>query len=423
VQTYGGQTNHLNTVTALEDWAIRIETSHREGRSETIIGTPLVGDGIVQSLRNMAKARVLHVNKSHGVAYSQTTYVCAYLKANYPIEFFCALMSVRSQVMQPKDWASKASEYVQEAKTLGVEIFPPSVQHSTLGFHIANDKIYFGLNGIRGVGQGVARALVKARRTPFTDIYDFVLRMSSKVNRKAADALARAGAFDSMGYARQEMIDALPGLYDYKQAFTEHHERTAKNLLREQENIELKQIIERRTALRKQQARKTGLDLTAEEFEFLEASQGLRLHRTLKTEEPERPEITRHSKIRLGVKELIEQGYYLGCFLTQHPVRILYPQATPIGKLYIGCWDPIAGQVSARKDVVTRKGKKPMCFLEIADDTGTVEVVVFPRQFAELKAQGKLPEAGQLVLLTGKVESEDDTPSMVLNTVEIYKET
>ena len=61
-------------------------------------------------------------NRSHSISYSFLTYVTAYLKANYPVEFFCALMTTRSKSLQPKTWAQKAPQYIHEAKQLGVEI-------------------------------------------------------------------------------------------------------------------------------------------------------------------------------------------------------------------------------------------------------------------------------------------------------------
>ena len=73
-------------------------------------------------------------NKAHSVSYSVLTYISAYLKANHPVEFFCSLMTVRSKTLQPKTWAQKAPQYIQEAKVLGVEINPPSINASEMDF-------------------------------------------------------------------------------------------------------------------------------------------------------------------------------------------------------------------------------------------------------------------------------------------------
>ena len=360
-------------------------------------------------------------NKSHAVAYSYVTYVCAYLKANYPLEFFCALMTVRSQVMQPKVWASKASEYVLEAQELGVQVMPPSVNHSEQGFTIKNDKIYFGLNGIRGVGAAAANAIYKSRKSGYRSLGDFVNRSTSKVTTATAQSLAKAGAFDCFGVQRPDACEAIPLMYDYKRKLLDYHERVATNEQRQRENIELQKIIDRRNELKRIARLKSERDLDPEENYWLEENKKVRLHRTLKVEEPEPIEVPTSDRIRLDVRHMIEQAEYIGCFLGRHPVRILFPQAIRVNETYIGSRSPIAGQISSRKNVFTRNGRKPMCFLQLTDGTGTLEICVFPRQFAWLKEAGKLPEAGDLVMVKGKIESEDPQPKMILNDLTLYR--
>ena len=156
-------------------------------------------------------------NRSHSISYSFLTYITAYLKANYPSEFFCALMTTRSKSLQPKTWAQKAPQYINEARQLGVHINAPSVNASDLEFTISQNEIYFGLNAIRDVGKTAAKSIVRARgKVPFKDIFDFVARTDSqKVNTKTFLALTRAGAFDKMGYSRYELEEKYQNLYSY----------------------------------------------------------------------------------------------------------------------------------------------------------------------------------------------------------------
>ena len=193
-------------------------------------------------------------NKAHSVSYSMLTYISAYLKTHYPLEFFTSLMSVRSKTLQPKHWASKAPEYINEAKHFGVEINPPSVNQSSFEFTIANDEIYFGLNAIRDVGVTAARSVIKARqRTPFKSILDFVSRVNlQKVNTKVFEALVKAGAFDKMGYLRSELLENVEPIYTYLKNLEDYKQREIDVRLRDTENNRAIPLIERRNFLRKE---------------------------------------------------------------------------------------------------------------------------------------------------------------------------
>ena len=187
-------------------------------------------------------------NKSHSIAYSYLTYITAYLKANYPTEFFCALMTTRSKSLQPKDWAQKAPQYVNEAKQLGVEINPPSVNASDLEFTISQNEIYFGLNAIRDVGKTAAKSIMAARKTkPFKDIFNFIERVNTqKVNIKTFQALTKAGAFDKMGYLREDLLAKGQSIYDYYKDLQMYQERILEIKEREEYNSIVIPKIERR---------------------------------------------------------------------------------------------------------------------------------------------------------------------------------
>jgi len=216
-------------------------------------------------------------NKSHSVAYSAITYICAWMKANYPVEFFAALMSVRSQSMQPKDWAQKAPEYVNEAKLLDVHIHSPSVNASGLSFTIRENEVYFGLSAIRNCGKTASRCITSARgKTKFTDIENFVTRVNtSKVNTKVFQALVHAGAFDRLGYHRDELIEKTQEIYDYVKCLVAYAEREREIVVRNAEIAAILPLIEERDELRIKlkaslRKRKPGDKLTEEQSQRLE---------------------------------------------------------------------------------------------------------------------------------------------------------
>ena len=362
-------------------------------------------------------------NKSHSVSYSMITYVCAWLKANYPQEFFCGLMTIRSKSMQPMLWAQKAPQYIQEAKILGVHIKPPSVNGSKIGFSIDGDSIYFGLNAIRNVGITAARSVTQARgKKPFADIYDFLNRVRlQKVTTKVFQALVRAGAFDTMGYHRIELLNETTTLYDYVRGAVTCRERSLEITRREQENLELSTLIDRRDELRKIQKRKRDRDLTEEELDFVEETKGLRRKPALQPRPiPTKPILNRSKSIAISIDQLLEQAEYIGCFIGTHPARLIYPSATKITSLIEGMYSEVAGRVISLKVITTRKGSK-MCFMGIEDGAGIAEIVVFPNIYKKLVELECLPSEGDIVLINGKIEQTEPIVKLSGNRVRIYR--
>jgi len=142
-------------------------------------------------------------NKSHAAAYSVVAYRTAYLKANYPAEFMAA--NLTNEIAN----TDKLTEYIGEARSMGLEILPPDVSRSEAFFAVADGKIVYGLLGIKGVGEGLARAIVeeRAKRGSFASFIDFVERMGTQAaNRKTLETLAMAGAFGATGAARRAIV-------------------------------------------------------------------------------------------------------------------------------------------------------------------------------------------------------------------------
>ncbi len=145
-------------------------------------------------------------NKSHAACYALIAYRTAWLKANYPVEYMAAVIS---SVMNTKD---KVPFYVNQCHEMGIEVLPPDVNESDVGFTVVEGKMRFGLNAVKGVGVGAIESIVAARDDgPFSSIYDFCARVDSAlVNRRTLEALIKSGAFDSTGGTRRGMLEALP---------------------------------------------------------------------------------------------------------------------------------------------------------------------------------------------------------------------
>jgi DNA polymerase-3 subunit alpha len=145
-------------------------------------------------------------NKSHAACYAMISYRTAWLKANYPVEYMAALIS---SVMNTKD---KVPFYVNQCHEMGIEVLPPDVNESDVGFTVVEGKIRFGMNAVKGVGRGAIEAVIAARADgPFTSVYDFCARVDSQLaNKRTLEALIKSGAFDSTGDPRRGMLEALP---------------------------------------------------------------------------------------------------------------------------------------------------------------------------------------------------------------------
>ena len=143
-------------------------------------------------------------NKSHSAAYGLTTMRTAYLKAHYPGETMAAVLTSK---MGKTD---ELTRYIQECKDEGLAVLPPDINKSDMFFfNIPDEGIRYGLAGIKGVGEAVVEAILEEREVngPYNDLYDFVDRVDQKVsNKRVVEALIKAGAFDSTGYPRRQLM-------------------------------------------------------------------------------------------------------------------------------------------------------------------------------------------------------------------------
>ncbi|MDD5948673.1 MAG: DNA polymerase III subunit alpha [Lachnospiraceae bacterium] len=150
-------------------------------------------------------------NKSHAAAYAVVAYQTAWLKYYYPVEFMAALMtSVLGNT-------GKISAYINHCRQMGIEILSPDVNEGESGFSASKGKIRYGLSAIKSLGKPVVDSIIAERkkRGPYRDIYDFVERLSSReVNKRTLESLIKAGALDSLGATRKQLMQVYAKVLD-----------------------------------------------------------------------------------------------------------------------------------------------------------------------------------------------------------------
>jgi DNA polymerase-3 subunit alpha len=168
-------------------------------------------------------------NKSHAAAYAVLAYQTAYLKANFPVEFMAANMSNEISSVD------KLPLYIEEARSMGISIDPPSVNHSSKYFTVVEGRIVYGLLGIKGVGHGPAEEIIRSREEEgaFRDFMDFLDRVNLKmmamekgsklmesriVGKKVIELLIKTGAFDAFGQTRATLLENLEAAFEYAQS-------------------------------------------------------------------------------------------------------------------------------------------------------------------------------------------------------------
>jgi DNA polymerase-3 subunit alpha len=166
----------------------------------------------------LAKFANYGFNKSHAAAYAIVSYQTAYMKAHYPVEFLAASMTL--------DVANtdKVNDFRQDAKRLGIEVIAPSVQTSFRHFQTGDNRIYYALAAIKGVGESAVDHIIEVRRDePFASLEDFCLRIDPRqVNRRVLESLISAGALDCFGIDRAQLIGGLDRIVGYAQLAQEN---------------------------------------------------------------------------------------------------------------------------------------------------------------------------------------------------------
>ncbi len=319
-------------------------------------------------------------NKAHAVCYAVVSFRTAYLKCHYPREYMAALLT---SVLDSSD---KISEYIQAAREMGISVLPPDVNESFDGFSVSGRDIRFGLAAVKGVGRSFMKQLVAERETGglFSSFQEFCERMYDReLNRRALESLIKAGAFDSMGYRRSQLIQIVGAVVD---AIAQSRKK----------NIEGQ------------------MDLFGMGNDAVQDTQ-IAL--------PDIPEVSKRELLAME-KETT------GLYLSGHPMdeyRDLARQAQAASVRQIiddlsgesaqpqykdGMTVHLACVITAVRLKSTKNGSM-MAYVTVEDESAAIELVVFPRS---LQQCGAYLTEDSAVLLTGKIDArEDEAPKILLN--------
>ena len=277
-------------------------------------------------------------NKSHSAAYAMITFQTAFLKTYYPTEFLASLLTYEA------DNTDKIAKYIEEAKSLGIEILPPNVNKSDAEFTPIQDKILFGLSAIKGVGSKAIESIVENR--PFSDIEDFIKKVdTTKVNKKVLEQLIKSGAMDDFGYSRKALLHNIENI------------------------LEFKRKIEEKTNAIKHSA-------------SLFSNEDIQIQETL----------TIHNMPEFDIKTLLEYEYQtLGFYVSAHPLdpfkndiqKIKYNLSSDLENI-ISQEGLFVGKIDSLKVKISKKGNK-FAIATLMDFHGKIDIMIFERDLEKLE--------------------------------------
>ncbi|MCD7921359.1 MAG: DNA polymerase III subunit alpha [Clostridiales bacterium] len=316
-------------------------------------------------------------NKSHAAAYAVVSYQTAFLKYYYPVEFMAALMT------SVIDKSVKVAEYIQVCRQMDIAVLPPDINEGQSGFSVSGTSIRYGLSAIKSVGRPLIEVLIGERKSggKFRSLKDFIERTAGKdVNRRAIENFIKAGAFDGLGGSRRQMMMVYGSVLD--------------------------SVIQQRK--RSMDGQMSLFDLVPEE----EKSQF----------EIRFPDVSEYPKEEL----LAMEKEVLGIYVSGHPLEEYEAKwrknITHVTSDFV--LDEETGEVIARdgdrtmiggmiaaKTIKYTKNNQTMAFLTIEDLYGTVEVIVFPRDYEKYS---RMMEQDAKVFVRGRVSVEDEKNGKVI---------
>lgn len=317
-------------------------------------------------------------NKSHAAAYAVVSYQTAWLKYYFPVEYMAALMT--SVIDNP----SKVSEYIYACRQMNIKILPPDINKGEANFSVDGGDIRYGLAAIKSIGRPVIKAIVEDREELglFQNLEDFITRLSAKniLNKRTIENLIKAGALDTLGGTRKQFMSIYVQIVDH--------------VTQEKKNSMVGQM--------------TLFDLVSEdqkeEFQI------------------RMPDVGEYSKETL----LAFEKEVLGIYVSGHPLEAYeekwkksisattadfqLDEETGHTKVHDGAKEIIGGMIT-EKTIKHTKTNQMMAFITIEDLLGTVEVVVFPRDYEKNR---DYLEVDSKVFVRGRVSEEDDKPSKMI---------
>jgi DNA polymerase III subunit alpha len=327
--------------------------------------TPAVAN---QLWKDMEQAQDYSFNKSHAACYALIAYRTAYLKAHRPAEYMAALIS---SVMSTKD---RVPFYVAACDEMGIEVEPPDVNVSAEDFRVVEEKIRFGLNAVKNVGESAVRSILAAREEggPFTSIWEFCERVDPQVvNKRALESLVKCGAFDSTGASRRGMFEVL------EDSLSWGGRQQADRLAGQSSIFDLGDQAEERP----------------------------RHHRPIPLDEWEKAEKLAYEKEALGL------------YVSEHPLsgirealrRKTDAQMVELERRRDGDVVTVGGIVGALRQTTTKKGE-PMVFMRLDDVSGSVEAIVFNSVYG---AARDLLAADRILVVKGRIDHKEGETKLI----------
>ena len=327
-----------------------------------------VADHIYDTMMDFAKYAF---NKSHAACYAVVAYQTAYLKYYHPVEFMAALLT--SVIDNP----NKVSEYIMSCRSMGIQILPPDINEGESGFSVSGNEIRYALTAIKSVGRPVIEAVVTERRArgPYTNLEDFITRMSDKeVNKRAIEHFIKAGAMDSLGGTRKQFMSVYIQIMDRIQ-----HDK--KNNMAGQMSL---------------------FDIVSEDQK--------------EDFEVKMPDVGEYSKeMKLAFEKEV-----LGIYISGHPLEeyqemwrrnitnttadFMMDEESGEVAAQDGRIVTIGGMIAEKKIKYT-KNERVMAFLQVEDLLGSIEVIVFPGQYEKF---GKEIVEDNKVFIRGRVSLEEE---------------
>lgn len=316
-------------------------------------------------------------NKSHAAAYAVVAYQTAYLKYYYTAEFMAAMLT---SVM---DMTGKIAEYVYSCRSMGIQILPPDINEGESGFSAGENSIRYGLTAIKNVGKAVIDNIVAEREKhgKYKDLEDFITRTAGfGVNKRAIENFIKAGAFDSLGATRKQMMMVYVQIMD--------------GVSQEKKDAMAGQV--------------TLFDFADEEAK-----------ETYKVQMPDVGEYDIDQKLEFE-KEVI------GIYASGHPLQdqegkwrrvitnmtldFAQPEEGEEPKVEDKSRVTVGGIVSAVTRKFTKNGAQ-MAFITLEDLVGTIEVIVFPRQYDSSR---HLIVEGKKLFIDGEANIEENAAGKVI---------
>ena len=317
-------------------------------------------------------------NKSHAAAYAVVSYQTAWLKYYYPVEYMAALMT--SVIDNP----TKVAEYIYVCRQMGIKILPPDINKGEADFSVDGGDIRYGLAAIKSIGRPVIRAIVNDRKElgEFRNLEDFITRISSRelMNKRLVENLIKAGALDVLGGTRKQFMSIYIQIVD-------HMQQEKKNSMVGQMSL---------------------FDMVSEEQK-----------EEFQIRMPDVGEYTKENL--LGFEKEV-----LGVYVSGHPLESYEEEWRKVISATTADFqvDPevgytkvrdgareIIGGIIAEKTVKHTKTNQMMAFLTVEDLFGTVEVVVFPRDYEKYR---QYLEEDNKIFVKGRVSEEDDKASKLI---------